>query len=231
MKWAIWAICAAGVWAQPLRVYSEFVTFDAVGAPAAPAQPREILSPAIVRNGFTSFQIVVQEPREVHWTLYVGQNPEDAVRVTVYRELAAKLEPVELPLSGEGVAILWMDVWADRAAPVRRIKVEPQLAVGHDWVIYPMEVRVMAAVVPDGQRAEKIEPPLIWPSVCGGMRRTYGPLSDHARFGIRNAQQDVALATALPKDEVPRLQDLCSAASKGDPESYLRIRDYLFRRP
>ena len=220
MRWAILAVCAAGVWAQPVRVYSEFVTFDAAGEPAAPAQPREILSPAIVRNGFTSFQIVVQEPREVHWTLYVGQNPEDAVRVTVYRESGAKLEPVELPLSGEGLAILWMDVWADRAAPVRRIKVEPQLAVGHDWVVYPMEVRVMAAVVPEGQRSAG--------TLCVLPRQD----NDAARLRLRNAQQDVALSAGAPTEEIKGIvAGVCPAASKGDPESYLRIRDYLFRRP
>src|ERR1051325_903273 len=86
MKWvafAAFAIVAAG---QTVRVYSEFVTFDASGEPAVPKEPREILSPAIVRNGFTSFQIVVQQPAHTHWTLYVGENPEGAVRVTVYRE-------------------------------------------------------------------------------------------------------------------------------------------------
>jgi hypothetical protein len=224
MRWAILAVCAADVWAQPLRVFSEFVTFDAAGEPAAPAQPREILSPAIVRNGFTSFQIVVQEPREVHWTLYVGQNPEGAVRVTVYRESGAKLDPVELPLSGEGLAILWMDVWADRAAPVRRIKVEPQLAVGHDWVVYPMEARVMAAVVQDGQHGEG--------TLCAPQRRDNNKLSDAARLRLRNAQQDVALSAGAPKEEFERLKASgCSAESTGDLESYLKVRDYLFRRP
>ena len=36
----------------------------------APANPREILSPAIVRNGFTSFQIAVQAKPGEEYTLY-----------------------------------------------------------------------------------------------------------------------------------------------------------------
>src|SRR5712671_3779078 len=114
--------------AQPLRVFSELVQFDKAGDPVAPAQPREILSPALVRNGFTSFQISIQGRPGVRWTLYVGQNPDDAVKITLYRPSGDHLELADLPVQGEGVQILWMDLWADRAAPVRRIKVEPQLS-------------------------------------------------------------------------------------------------------
>src|ERR1041385_2485379 len=125
--------------AQSVLVYSEFARINEKGVVTAPAQPREILSPAIVRNGFTSFQIVVEvEPDTPYW-LYVGQNPENAVRVTVYRESGEKLEPVELPVGGKSTQVFWMDVWADRDAPVRRIKVQPQLSVKGDWVEYPME--------------------------------------------------------------------------------------------
>ena len=42
-----------------------------------------------------------------------------------------------------------MDVWIDKDAPVRRIKVEPQLYVNGDWVIYPMEMRVRENIVPE----------------------------------------------------------------------------------
>ena len=57
------------------------------------------------------------------------------------------LERVELPVDGDGNQIFWMDLWTARDAPVRRIKVEPELKIDEDWVIYPMEGRVMDAVV------------------------------------------------------------------------------------
>ena len=134
---------------EPLRVYSEFARFQATGDVATPADPREILSPALVRNGFTSFQIAVRVDPGTAYSLVVGQNPEDAVKVTVFREADGELEPVTLPYSGDQTQIFWMDVWTDRAAPVRRVKVEPQLYVNQDWVVYPMEARVMEAQVPD----------------------------------------------------------------------------------
>jgi len=203
---------------QPLRVFSEFVRFDKAGDPVAPAQPREILSPAIVRNGFTSFQVSIQGRPGVRWTLYVGQNPDDAVKITLYRPSGDHLELADLPVQGEGVQILWMDLWADRAAPVRRIKVEPQLSMGADWVIYPMEGRVMEAVVP--RRGEDVVGrPLLCPRAA--------PREDG--FPLRNLRQDAELAVRAPKDELTRLIESCPEQPPPNPEWYFSIRDYLFR--
>jgi hypothetical protein len=211
VKWAIVGVLAiTGAGAQSLRVYSEFVSFDAAGEPAVPKEPREILSPAIVRNGFTSFQIVVEQPADRHWTLYVGENPEGAVRVTVYRESGDKFEPVKLPFEGAGVAVFWMDLWAARNAVVQRIKIEPQLAVKADWLTYPMEVRVMDAAVPDS--ASGVKP------LCSGAP---SGASDRDRLRMRNLMQDAALArmaTARPP-----------AAAGCGAEDYLKVRDGLFR--
>ena len=52
------------------------------------------------------------------------------------------------------------------------------------------------------------------------------PASDIARMHLRNAQQDVALATRVPKEDLRRL-GACEAGE--NTESYLKIRDYLFR--
>jgi len=41
----------------------------------APEHPREILSPAIARNAFASFQVVVQVAKGARYTLHIGQNP------------------------------------------------------------------------------------------------------------------------------------------------------------
>src|SRR5260370_42579381 len=48
--------------AQPLSVYSEFARIDAKGNVTSPESPREILSPALARNAFATFQVVVQAP-------------------------------------------------------------------------------------------------------------------------------------------------------------------------
>jgi hypothetical protein len=225
--------------AQSLRVYSEFAQVDAKGEVTAPVEPREILSPAIVRNGFTSFQIVVQvEPGTPYW-LHVGQNPEDAVRVTVYRESGEKLEPVELPYWSSSTQVFWMDLWAAHDAPVRRIKVEPLLDVKRDWIEYPMEVRVMDATLPSGVQGGTLPPlAMLRAAFCTSATNGSGASNDSgtpkpptlAGFHARNAQQDVALAQSRPHDEILRLMGGCeSTPPRNDPEWYFKIRDYLFR--
>ncbi len=226
MKTVLFLLFAMAAWSQPLRVYSEFAQIDASGKVTAPAEPREILSPAIARNAFTSFQVVVDVPAGTPYQLYVAQNPENAVEVTLYRENGDKLERVTQPVSGDNTQVFWMDLWTARDAPVRRIKVEPQLHVNNDWVIYPMEARVMSATVPDGERP------------AGGMRNYLCETAEAVRspdtvsvegLRSRNAQQDVALAAMAPKDDLQKLFGACDAPPSPDPEWYLRIRDYLFR--
>jgi hypothetical protein len=223
---------AAAAYAQPLSVYSEFARIDAKGNVTVPESPREILSPAVARNAFTSFQVVVQAPENKSWWLYIGQNPENAVRVTMYREAEGKLEPEELPILGKGTQVFWMDVWTDRAAPVERIKVEPQLNIDDDWVVYPMEARVMEAIVPDGERpAGAIEPvELMRGFLCGvaGKPVTANSVTP-ASLRSRNARQDLALAPRAPKADLQKLFGACDAAAPANPEWYLRLRDYFFR--
>ena len=233
MKTAVFLLLLPAAWAQPLRVYSEFAKIDATGRVTAPAEPREILSPAIARNAFSSFQVVVDVPRGTSYQLYVAQNPENAVDVTLYREDGDKLERVEQPVSGNSTQIFWMDLWTARDAPVARIKVEPQLHVNNDWVIYPMEARVVSAIVPDIGRFSTSRPAQ---EVMGNYlcNRPDVSITNEARSVFssrdRNAQQDVKLAAPV-KDELLRLFGSCDAPPSPDPEWYLRIRDYLLRVP
>ena len=211
--------------AQPLRVYSEFAQIDATGRVTAPAEPREILSPAIARNAFSSFQIVVDVARGTSYQLYIAQNPENAVEVTLYRENGDKLERVQQPVSGSGAQTFWMDLWTARDAPVQRIKVEPQLHVNNDWVIYPMEARVVNATVPDGKRAAQG----MRSYICGTPEAAPSDTLSVWSLRFRNAAQDVALAATAPKEDLRKLFGACDAATSPDPEWYLRIRDYLLR--
>ena len=91
--------------AQPLTVFSEFARIDAAGKVTSPADPREILSPALARNAFSSFQIVVQPSDDAPWKLFIAQNPENAVQLTLYREVGDRLIKEEQPATGTGTAV------------------------------------------------------------------------------------------------------------------------------
>jgi hypothetical protein len=201
--------------AQPLQVYSEFARLDRDGRVIAPETPREILSPPLARNAYTSFQVVVQAGEHTMWRLHVGQNPENAVRVTIYREIGASLERGDLPVNGQGPQIFWMDLWVDRNAPVQRIKVEPALYIDGDWVTYPMEARIMDARVPDSANLQPL---------CS-LPKPEGPNLNSA-LQFRNAAQDGGLAAQIPEAERNKLRASCEAPLT---EGYFRIRDYLFR--
>jgi len=223
---ALLALFAALASAQSVMVYSEFARIDKNGRVTAPETPREILSPALVRNGFTSFQLVVDAAPEFHWRLFVGQNPENAVKVTLYRETGESLEAVELPVEGDGPQVFWMDLWTDRNAPVARIKVEPELYIKDDWVTYPMEARVVEAQLPETPGISYVGIP------CHlNLSAAVTPMS---RLQTRNAAQDGALAARLPKQEMEKLGAFCDTPVQSNlnrfwTEGYLRVRDYLFR--
>jgi hypothetical protein len=238
----IWAILlglgASWGWAQDVKVYSEFAQLDDSGEVVAPENPREILSPAVARNAFSSFQLAIRVSPGTKFAVYIGQNPENAVKVTLYRRAALKLERVELPYVGGGSQVLWMDLWVDAHAPVRRVKLEPQVSIDGDWVTYPMEVRVMELVVPDrpgpeGGLANAFE--VMDAYLCGAKFRPLGgrvPIG--AELGFRNAQQDVALAAAgsvALREELKQAMGGCKAKPSADPEFYLRLRDYFFASP
>ena len=230
MKWALMLLLgAAASVAQPLRVYSEFAEINAQGEVVAPDSPREILSPAMVRNGFTSFQVVIQAPKGAPFTLHVGQNPAEAAKVTMYRKAGGRLERVELPYEGDSTQVLWMDLWTDRDAPVRRIKVEPELFINGDWVVYPIEARVVAETVPDDAPAPQraATPFEAMRNFLCGSKPAGGPETGDPH--LRNARQDLALAAKAPKEELQKLFGACTAAPPSNPEWYLRIRDYLLR--
>jgi hypothetical protein len=236
MKWPILlGLAAAAVCAQTMQVYSEFAQINDAGEVTAPENPREILSPAVARNAFSSFQLAIQVPRGTKFVVYVGQNPENAVKVALYRRSGGKLEPVELPYAGESAQVLWMDLWVDRNAPVRRVKIEPQVGIDGDWVTYPMEVRVMEPVVPDRSALDQSAPSsfeVMRAFLCGSkFRPMAGRIPIAAELLFRNAQQDVALAAGSSdalRQEMKKTMGGCSVSPPADPEFYLRLRDYFF---
>jgi len=270
------AALAAGAWAQSLRVYSEFQRIDPFGAVVAAdraERPREILSPALARSTYATFQVVVTVPAGGQFSLYVAQNPEDAVRVTAYLPTFVKLgnawipdglEPLRLSetrqvlnpvrqVPGQTVTVVWLDLWVAPDAPVRRTRFEVQLFVGEQWIIYPMELRIIAPVVPAPRGPLEPLAPVEAPAArsAAGPLRTYacaatgsgeeGSLTVRALIR-RNARQDVALARSLGKAALPAeilgalgvtdRAKWCQAPG-GPPqlgaEWYLRVRDYVYR--
>src|SRR5438045_7395746 len=78
-------IGAARLAAQTLEGHSEFLRVNPQGeilAIDATPKPREILSPAVVRNGFVSFHVVVRSPRPESYFLFAGSNPPDVLRTS-----------------------------------------------------------------------------------------------------------------------------------------------------
>ncbi len=162
------ACLASGAAAQELRVYSEFQRIDPFGNVVAADRaesPREILSPALARNAWATFQIVVEPAGGGPYSLFLAQNPEQVVEPKLYRPVFVKrgeewiperLERVDIAANGEAAGIVpqvpgqkvlvyWMDLWVPPDAPVRRTRFEIQLNRNDRWAIYPMEVRIQAA--------------------------------------------------------------------------------------
>jgi hypothetical protein len=156
---------------QEIGIYSEFQRFDPHGRVVAQdrePRPREILSPAVPRNGHLSVQVVVTAPSGTNYFLYAGSNPPDTVRLTVYREHFVPcgddycpdwLTPQPSPSFGaipeslrdmpdQTTRCYLLDIWVPPDVPPRRIRIEALLKVGV-WVVAPMEIRVIAPTVPD----------------------------------------------------------------------------------
>ncbi len=163
--------CAALASAQGIRLFSEFERFDPFGNPAAPDRDfaaREILSPAIARNGHLSVHIVVTAPHGANYFLYVAANPPGLVDLTLYREFFVPcgsgycpdwITPIPSPsfgaipeglpgLEGQSTRCYLLDIHATANTPPRRARVEAQLKAG-TWQVAPMEVRIMAPTVPE----------------------------------------------------------------------------------
>jgi hypothetical protein len=211
--------------AQELYVKSEFLRTGADGkiiSPDKTDRPREILSPALARNGFASYFLTANLPAGTEYSLDVGQNPEDSVRVVFYKQLynpngvPDRLQKVDLPIQGksskEENLTFWVDFWVDNNAPVRRLKIEVQLWVGDRWVLYPMEARIIPAQIPPFQLKfwglpapeARTDSAIISPwrdHLCRPLKNEFQPSETTIRLlQQRNIQQDVALAKKLGRD-------------------------------
>jgi hypothetical protein len=200
MRLALLVFTVLPCFGQRLFVYSPLTRVgpdgEIVKADRGTLQPRHILSPGVPRNAYSSLRIIVELDKPESYILDIGQNPENAVKATLYREsfqetadgfLPDMLTRVNIPyrgtladfrFPGQKVASFWLDMWVERNADVDRVKVEPQLWVDslQDWVVYPMEVRIQQPVVPAvaNARALPAVPPLTAPSDAIAISMTRG---------------------------------------------------------
>jgi len=218
---------------QSVDIYSEFSRVDPFGEIVAAdrgGQPREILSPAVARNAWASFHVVISAPPKTTYLLYVVTNPLNACRVALYKEHFEKTsagwtpdrltEVKRLPdfgvipdpadgVDGQTTRAYLLDLWIPPNAEAARFRLEVQLKVGY-WVVRPMEVRVIAPRVPDLRVATG---PVPLPPVSSGAdagalgalddpdARTYPPPETVRAIIRRNAAQDMALASLLDAAE------------------------------
>ncbi len=266
---------AAGVMSlsgQSVSVYSEFQRVSPDGHVLAADRVearREIISPAVPRNAFSTFRIAVGVPNGTPYTLHIAQNPESTAIVRLYRDqyaqigkelIADAVTPVELPEmgtlpAGQNVQTYLLDMFVPASTPTDRFRLEVQLNVGGQWVIYPMEIRPREVVLPRGTMARaplagveaRADAPVMTALreyACGergGLREI--ALVTVRAFIDRNARQDIALAGIREKqsshvavaNELARLggwpsrEALCRSRglSSLDAEWWLKVRTYL----
>jgi hypothetical protein len=165
-------LCAVASRAQTVEIYSLLHRVDPFGRTVAADRaiaPREILSPAVPRNGFVSFHIAITLPIGEDYLLYVVPNPLNSCRVAVYKEHFVKTGDGWIPdtltelhrlpdfgvvpdpddrIEGQTTRLYLLDLWVPPDAAVARFRLEVQVKMG-TWTVRPMEVRVMAPRVPE----------------------------------------------------------------------------------
>lgn len=272
--------CAANASAQQIRIYSEFQRFDPFGNVVPYDRdmvPREILSPAVPRNGHLSVHIVVTAPAGTNYFLYAASNPPDILELTLYREhfvrcgtgfcpdwltrinseiFGAIPESILDPaLRNQTSRSYLLDIRVRGDTPPRRVRVEALLKTG-TWLVAPLEVRIVAPVIPD------ISPnvsPAIPIAIAGDLAPLEASASSTAQRQLlrylagqspefpgrilrlrditqRNAAEDMLLARALAARRggatFPEMNLLAwwpLTYPEPGAEWYLRVRDFLNR--
>jgi hypothetical protein len=264
-------LCAACATAfgQDIRIYSEFERFDPFGNPVEADRdmiPREILSPAMPRNGHLSVHVVVTAPKGTNYFLYAASNPPDILQVKVYREHFTPcgdtwcpdwLTELKMPafgaipeslfsLPGQISRSYLLDVWAPPDTPPRRVRIEALLKVG-TWLVAPMEVRIVAPLVPEtppesARTFEENIAPVETPSSETAQLQllrylAYLPAQSPPRILRvrdviqRNAAEDMLLARSFGSN-YPDLNLLAWGPfvyPHTGSEWYLKVRDFLYR--
>lgn len=211
---------------QDIKIYSEFERFDPFGKPVPQDRdmiPREVLSPAMARNGHLSVHVVVTAPAGTNYFLYAGTNPPDILRVHIYREHFSRCGANEycpdwlteqnsptfgaIPelvhdfsrpaMNNQTTRSYLFDIEEIADTPPRRVRVEALMKLG-TWYVAPMEVRLVAPRIP----------PLVQKDVAEDIAPLESQSSTTARIQL------LRYLDGLPPEY---------------PEHLLRIRDFIQR--
>jgi hypothetical protein len=165
----VFVVCAGAMYAQSLQVHSEFQRVGPDGRlvrPDAADSSLEILSPEVARNSWAAFHVVVKTPPGSPYHLYIGQNPADTFTTRFYLEkytnaggewVPDSIEEVKLPYTSvlpqpdmpdQTVQSFFLEVFTPANLVPKRYRLEVQINVSGEWVIYPMEFRVEERTVP-----------------------------------------------------------------------------------
>lgn len=207
---------------QRITVFSEFQRPGPGGgivpADQAPAR-REILSPALVRNGWASFLFTVEAPPGEFYTIYIAQNPDATAKADLYQLeytdaggvwIPDGLKPAQQPVQAvlaesQKTQAYLLDLFLPASAPVERFRLEIQLHAAGRWTIYPMEMRPMETVAPPAPPLRGTLPPVagradstVTKALQAALCQTgEGPgirLDTLRAVILRNTLQDLALA-------------------------------------
>jgi hypothetical protein len=220
--------CCAAVAALPqdIRFVSEFQRFDPFGNPVPQDRdmvPREILSPAMPRNGHLTLHVIITAPAGTNYFLYAGTNPPGILRVRIYREhfercganeycpdwLTEQNSPTfgAIPelvhdfsrpaMNNQNTRCYLFDIESIAETEPRRVRVEALMKSG-TWYVAPMEVRIVAPTVP--RLAEK--------AIAEDLAPVEAPSSETARIQL------VRYLNRLPPEF---------------PQRLLRVRDFIQR--
>ncbi|MEP6717219.1 MAG: hypothetical protein ABJC09_16730 [Terriglobia bacterium] len=255
-------VFSSAVWGQNIAIYSEFERFDPWGQiviqDREPA-PREILSPAVPRNGHLSVHVVVTAPGGTNYFLYTASSPQDVVQVRLYREHfmpcgndycsdwltelrspAFGVMPESQAMPGQTTRSYLLDVWVPPGVPPRRVRLEALLKTA-SWLVAPMEIRVIDALVPGtpGLTRENIAPVGSQSSETARTQllRYVNGLPPEMPLGIlrvrdaiqRNAAEDALLALSYGLNGPAMMLPLWPSFGYLQPgaEWYLRVRDQI----
>lgn len=262
--------------AQEIHLYSEFQRYNPFGKVVSAdheSSPREILSPAMSRNGHLSLHVVITGPAGSDYLLYTGTNPPGILQVKLYREYFTPCgddfcpdwvveqhspsfgaipenlhDPAHPAMDKQTTRCYLLDIWAPPNTPPRRVRVEVLLKTGI-WQVAPLEVRIMAPIIPDGDNTRIYEEnvaPVETPSnttaqiqllrYLDGLPVQFPPRLVRVRdFIQRNAAEDMIVARSLQEDgsgpfpELNLMAWLPFAVPNTGAEWYLRVRDLLYR--
>lgn len=218
----LWAGAALTLPGQRITVFSEYQRPRPDGEVVAAdrvAARREILSPALVRNGWVSLLFSVEAPPGENYTIYVAQNPDATAQADLYHLeyvdcggewIPDGLKPVEQPVQavlseGQRAQGYLLDLFLPASTPVERFRLEIQLHAGGRWTIYPMEMRPVETVAPAAPplrgslpsveaRADETVRSALHSALCSESLPPSVTLSNLRAVLLRNALQDLVIA-------------------------------------